>query len=83
MPRFFIDTDDGRTGFVDEDGYELADPHAARDLAVRALSDMARSGSTASDQRILTARVRAEDGSTLYSASLTLSGEWWIDRAAS
>lgn len=78
MPLFFIDTDDGCTRIVDEDGHELADAQAAHALATRALSDMAQDGLGESDRREFSTQVRAADGSTVYSAALTLIGEWWI-----
>lgn len=68
---------------VDEDGHELADAQAARDLAVRALSEMSLGDASESDRYVMSARVRAEDGSTVYGASLALTGEWSIDRPAS
>ena len=77
MPRYFIDTDDGHTVVVDDEGYDLADHAAARDLALRALSDMARDTLSENDRRAYTSRIRAEDGSAIYGASLTLTGEWW------
>ncbi|WP_409566230.1 DUF6894 family protein [Methylobacterium sp. J-070] len=77
MPRFFIDTDDGRMTVTDEDGYELANVRAARDLAVRALCEMTQGDPGPADRRALSARVRSADGRTLYSVALTLTGEWW------
>ena len=80
MPCYFIDTDDGRLHVIDDEGHDLADPTAARDLAHEALSDMARDGLTGAERRGFSARVRTEDGSTIYTASLTLDGEWWIEQ---
>lgn len=77
MPRFFIDTDDGRLAVTDKDGYELANVRAARDLAIRALCEMTQGDPGPADRCALSARVRSEDGGTLYSAALTLTGEWW------
>ena len=80
MPCYFIDTDDGRLHVIDDEGHDLADPAAARDLAHEALSNMARDGLTGAERRGFSARVRTEDGSTIYTASLTLDGKWWVEQ---
>lgn len=79
MPRYFIDTDDGRMEVADDEGHDFPDGLAARDFAHDALADMARDGLTGAERRAFSARIRAEDGRTLYTASLTLAGEWWIE----
>ena len=79
MPRYFIDTDDGRLHVIDDEGHDLADHAQARELAIRALSDMTRDDPGQSDRRAFSARVRSSDGSTVYTASLTLDGEWWVE----
>ncbi|GLS73792.1 hypothetical protein GCM10007890_58070 [Methylobacterium tardum] len=37
MPRFYIDTDDGRSAVIDEDGAEFRDLAGAEDEAMRSL----------------------------------------------
>ena len=41
MPRYFIDTIDGESLVSDKEGYALPSDEAARQLALRALSEMA------------------------------------------
>lgn len=76
MPRFFIDTDDGAQRVLDDEGYELPDKSAARDLALEALPEMARDKRHAGDQRIFSVSVRDESGRAIYEVELELRGRW-------
>ncbi|MCJ2055012.1 hypothetical protein MKL09_00345 [Methylobacterium sp. J-048] len=83
MPRYFFDTDDGHFRHEDDEGFELPSNDAARIEALDALPDMARNKSPDRDRRTHSVRVRDEDGTVVYSASLALVGEWHIPHAIS
>jgi len=76
MPRYFIDTDDGRFQHRDEVGFELPDPTTARKAALDALPDMARGSIPNGDDTRLVVTVRDETGETVYTATLSLDGRW-------
>lgn len=76
MPRYFIDTDDETVADHDDDGAELDGPQAARIAALEALPDMARDSIPKGDRQIFTAHFRDESGTVIYTATLTLRGEW-------
>ena len=78
MPRFFIDSDDGDMSVIDDEGYELQDAQAARTMAIDVLPDMARQKIPDGDCRDFTVRVRDENGTVLYTATLSLIGEWIV-----
>ena len=74
MPRYFFDTDDGRTPVDDTRGYALKNLDAARRFAQDALADMARDAVPGDgDHRTMTVRVRDESGGTVMTASLVLT----------
>lgn len=74
MSKFFIDSDDGKQAIVDDEGYEMADADAAREAARHALHDMARDRKELTGHRRLAVSVRDEDGSLIYTATLTFEG---------
>jgi hypothetical protein len=76
MPRYFFDTTNGETAYVDTDGLDLADDEEARTHALDALPDMASDDMPNGDDRRLVVTVRGEDGAVVYTASLTLRGRW-------
>lgn len=80
MPRYFFDTTNGETAYVDTDGMELVDDEDARKHALEALPDMASDDMPDGDDRRLVVKVRGEDGLVVYTASLTLKGRWRDDR---
>ena len=51
MPRYFIDTDDGRLRVQDDEGWEAPDAEAARDMALAALPEMAGDALPDGDRR--------------------------------
>lgn len=75
MPRFYIDTDDGRSAVTDEDGTEYQDLASAEDEAMRSLPEMAQSRYPARDWRQVTATVRDEAGTVRFRASMALTVE--------
>ncbi|MCJ2095278.1 hypothetical protein MKK67_22630 [Methylobacterium sp. J-072] len=83
MPHFFFDTDDGHFRHEDDEGFELPSLDAARIEALDALPEMARNKFPDRDRRTYSVRVRDEDGTAVYSASLALVGEWHVPRAGS
>jgi hypothetical protein len=76
MPRYFIDSFDGDTCFIDSEGMDFADDAAARYHALDALPDMARDEVPDGDRRRFVVSVRDQAGEVIYSASLTLEGGW-------
>lgn len=75
MPRFYIDTDDGKSAVTDEDGAEYQDLASAEDMAMCSLPEMAQSCYPARDWRQISATVRDEAGAVRFRASLALSVE--------
>ena len=78
MPRYFLDSADGDLKVIDDEGIELQDPREARKFAIDVLPDMARDKIPDGDHREFSVRVRDHDGRVIYTASLTLSGEWQV-----
>ena len=76
MPRYFVDTDDGTTSVVDREGFEFADPGAARNAAIRALRDMAADSLPDGTSRTFRVAVRANARTLLSSATLIFEGPW-------
>lgn len=76
MPRYFFDSDDGDLHVIDDEGQEALDAAAARDLALSLLPHMARDKLPDGDRRNFQVRVRDERGDVIYTADLTLRGEW-------
>ena len=76
MPRFYFDTDDGRTLMKDIDGIELASVDAARDVALKALPDMAQQTSPDGDQQRMAVSVRNESDVSILEVTLSLEVEW-------
>ena len=80
MPRYFFDTDDGDQSFRDDEGLDLPHVEAAREAALDALPDMARDKMPDGDRRTFVATVRDAYGVVVYSATLSLKGEWRATR---
>ncbi|MGU3661824.1 DUF6894 family protein [Methylobacterium fujisawaense] len=75
MPRFYIDTDDGRSAVIDDDGAEYRDLASAEDEAMRALPEMAQSQHPTRNWHEIFATVRDEAGLLRFRASLALTVE--------
>ena len=82
MPRYYIDTDDGILSIHDEEEREFANIVAARDLAQRALREMAERRVPDGERRVFTSSIRDGTGTVLYVATLTLAAEWKDPRRA-
>ena len=76
MPRYFIDTSDGDTFVHDDEGHDLPDVAAARDVAQAMLPDMAREKLPDGERRTFCAFVRDETSAVIYRVALSLVGEW-------
>ena len=75
MPRYFFDTFDGETWIEDTEGVECDGPGAAQAEAQTALADIAKDETPDGDRRVMTVRVRDEDG-PLLEANLDLRCVW-------
>lgn len=78
MTHHTIDTDDD--DFLVEGAYGegLTCASTARRMALSVLPDMARDTLPDGDRRTLRAIVRDENGEEIYTATLTLVGEWKV-----
>ncbi len=76
MARFYFDIDDGEQFEPDEQGEECGDAQAARDMALRVVTDIAREKLPDGSRRDLVAHVRDETGRVLLRATLSLTAEW-------
>ena len=71
MPKFYFDVFDGEQTLSDEEGTELADHHAARDEATKALTEMAGDYIPGDGlHREMAIYVRDETGSKIMDVSL-------------
>lgn len=84
MPRFFFDLNDGEREIRDGQGVALPDLQAARDAAISILPDLAREELPDGDRRVFVCKLRDENGTVLFIATLSLVAEWVADgRSAS
>ena len=58
----------------DDEGLDLPHAEAAREAALAILPDMARDKMPGGNQRVLSATVRDDGGTVIYSATLSLRG---------
>lgn len=72
MPRYYFDTNDGRSVLIDQVGLELATLEEVRWAALDALPDMARDTLPRHSMNELSVNVRGEDGRLVFAASLVL-----------
>lgn len=72
MPKFFVDTFDGRAVFDDE-GYELSNQIEAKDLVQRVLCDLMSCEKVDHHGARLRADVRNEAGALVMTARLVLT----------
>lgn len=78
MAHYTIDTDDDDRYVEGDYGEGLTCASAARRTALATLPDMARDKVPDGDQRTFKAIVRDHNGQEIYTATLTLVGEWKI-----
>ena len=81
MPRFYFDTDDGQTTVKDVYGIELDDEHAARNIAVKALPDLAQQARPEEDTQKMAVHVRNESDEAILDATISLVVDWKSDVA--
>lgn len=72
MPRYYFDTNDGRSLAVDQTGLDLATMEEVRWAALDALPDMARDALPRHPVREISVQVRDEEGRVVFTASLVL-----------
>lgn len=76
MARYFYDIDDGQL-HQDTEGTECARLEEVRKEAMNALPEIARYAiPTDGDQQAFTVFARDEEGSLIYTATLTYTGMW-------
>ncbi len=76
MPRFYFDTHNGQAVLKDIYGIELTDAHAARDIAVKALPDMAKETKPDKNLQTLAVHVRSEEDESVLDATMVLEVSW-------
>ena len=72
IPRYFFDMDDGTKLFIDDQGTELADDHAARLEGTAALAAMGKDHMPGeSSEKRMTMLVRKQEGEPFLELALT------------
>lgn len=79
MPLFLFDTDDGYSCVRDEEGCEVSDLQAARELALKAVLEIASARLSSDEHRPCTILVRDAAGRRVYRAKVEMDGEWIRD----
>lgn len=82
MTKLYCDFDDGHSGLRDDEGFDFPDVEAGRLSVLRTLGEIAKDALPKSDQQALTASIRNASGDVVYSATITVSGEWHEPRSA-
>ena len=78
MAHYTIDTDDDDLLVEGDYGEGLTCLSTARRMALSALPDIARDKLPDGDRRTFKATVRDDNGLEIYTATLTLVGEWKV-----
>ncbi|GJD95028.1 DUF6894 family protein [Methylobacterium iners] len=78
MPRYFIDTSDGKFEARDEEGLDLPSIEAARREVVTVLRQMGSHSLDGDVRSQITCSVRDEAGTVLFEAVLVLSQFWMV-----
>ncbi len=79
MARYFFDIYDDKEPQIDTDGVEFASLEAVRKEAQRLLPDVARSEIPEDgDRRSFVVVVRDETHHSIYAATLTYTGLWFV-----
>lgn len=73
MPLYFVDLDDGRAETRDAVGAGASSPEAARDQAVRLLTEVAKAAVDGSSEQLLIATVRDGADRHIYRIVLALT----------
>ncbi|WP_311275227.1 DUF6894 family protein [Methylobacterium sp. WCS2018Hpa-22] len=76
MSRLYFDFDDGRSRFKDDEGMDFPNAEAGRTEALKTLAEIAKDAIPRSDHQAISAVMRDDSGATVYSAEVTVSGEW-------
>jgi hypothetical protein len=74
--RYYFDTDNDDRVLRDEAGQDCASLESMRDVALRALPDLARDDLPNGDRRVFTVKVRDESGRYVLQATLSLIATW-------
>lgn len=82
MTKFYCDFNDGHSDFRDDEGFEFPDLEAGRVEVLRTLGEITRDALPKSDQQAFTALIRNAAGDVVYTAKVTVSGEWHQARSA-
>lgn len=80
MPLFFFDMSNGGVT-IDDTGTDFPHAHAARDGAIRALLDVAKTEMGKRDSREVEVLLRDETGKSLFTATLKLTSKWLVETA--
>lgn len=78
MPMFFFDTDDGHSCSRDDEGCEVSDLRAARNLALEAILAIASDQLPLGEHRVCVVDVRDEAGHHVYRAKVEVAGKWLL-----
>ena len=82
MAKFYCDFDDGRSSLRDDEGFDFPDVEAGRAAVLQTLGEIAKDALPKGDQQAFTASIRNVSGDVVYSAKVTVSGEWHEPRSA-
>ena len=76
MARYFFDIEDDERFSEDDIGIECETQAAARDAAVEALPDIAKTAIPMGDRYTITVTVRDQKGQNVFRATLTVDTDW-------
>ncbi len=76
MPRYYFDTKDGGLSTHDDTGVVFHDPNEMRRAAMALLPSMASDEMEGVESHVFVVRVRDEQGSITFHASLALVADW-------
>ena len=79
LPRYFFDIEDGGLQ-IDETGTECADLDAVQRAAMQILPEIARFETDVADRHTFTVIARDADRYPVFTATLSLTGLWLVDR---
>jgi hypothetical protein len=79
LPRYFFDIEDGGLQ-IDETGTDCAHLDAVRRAAMQILPEIARFETDGGDRHTFTVIARDADRRPVFTATLSLTGLWLVDR---